>query len=151
MIELAHLLDIAIEVESPDDLGTFPDGERRLIRFAGGTFEGREGLRGTVGPGGLDWQTVKPDGTVEITAQYWLKTEEGDVIEIRSDGLRAASRQIIERMAGGEIVAPSDYYFRTHIRFGTSSSRYDRLNRTLGIAWGERERSTVRIHVHEVL
>ena len=151
MVESAHLLSIAIEVEAPDSLGRFPDGERRVIRFVGGTFEGRDGLQGTVGPGGLDWQTVRADGTVEIAAQYWLQTESGDIIEVRSDGLRVAAPEVAERMARGEVVPPTDYYFRTHVRFGTSSSRYDRLNRTLGIAWGERERSTVRIHVYEVL
>jgi len=149
-IELSPLLDITIEAEPPQTLGDFPDGERRLIRFVGGTFEGVDGLNGQVGPGGLDWQTVQADGTIQLSAHYYLQTDAGDSIEIQSDGLRAASPEVLTRIAAGEPVDPSEYYFRTQIRFGTSSPRYDRLNRTLGIAWGERERSTVRIHVFEV-
>lgn len=149
-MDLKPLVDITIEVEPPDLLGDFPEGERRLIRFVSGTFEGADGLRGEVGAGGLDWQTVRDDGTIDLSAHYWLHAETGDAIEIRSDGLRVASPEVIARIAVGEPVDPSEYYFRTHVVFGTSSARYDRLNRVLGVAWGERERSTVRIHVFEV-
>lgn len=149
-VELRHLLDITIEVEPPDSLGRCPGGERRLIRFVSGTFDGVDGLRGTVGPGGLDWQTVADDGSIELSAHYWLQTDDGDDIEVRSDGVRVAAPDIVARMAAGESVDPSEYYFRTHIRLATSSTRHQRLNRVLGVAWGERERSTVRIHVSEV-
>ena len=150
-MELRHLVDIAIEVEPPDLLGDFPQGERRLVRFVSGTFEGADGLRGTVAEGGLDWQVVRPDGVIELAAQYWLRTDAGDAIEVRSDGIRVASPEVASRLAAGRSVDPSEYYFRTHIRLGTSSARYDRLNRVLGVAWGQRLQSTVHIHVHEVL
>jgi hypothetical protein len=48
-------------------------------------------------------------------------------------------------------VPPEEYYFRTHVRLFTASERLDRLNRLLAVSTGERERDTVRIHVHEVL
>jgi hypothetical protein len=150
-LELTHLVDIVVEVEPPDLLGTFPEGERRLIRFVSGTFEGVDGLRGEVAAGGLDWQVVRPDGVIELAAHYWLRTETGDAIEVRSDGIRVASPEVAARIAAGEPVDPGEYYFRTHIRLGTSSERYDRLNRVLAVAWGERKQSTVHIHVHEVL
>lgn len=149
-LQLRPLLDLTIEVEPPDVLGRFPAGERRLIRFRSGSFTGEDGLNGEVRPGGLDWQTVADDGTIELSAHYWLRTDDGDTLEIRSDGLRVASPEVVARIAADEPVDPGEYYFRTFIRFGTASPRYDRLNRTLGVAWGERERSTVRIHVHEV-
>lgn len=150
-LDVSPLIEIEIEAKAPDRLGNFPDGERRLTRFSGGTFKGDNGLQGILGPGGLDWQTVRADGTTEISAHYCLHTDAGDTIEIQSDGLRVASPEIVARMATGASVDPSDYYFRTFIRFGTASERYARLNQRLGIAWGERERSTVRIHVYEVL
>ena len=150
-MELRHLVDIAIEVEPPDLLGMFPAGERRLIRFVSGTFEGPGGLRGTVADGGLDWQVVRPDGVTELAAHYWLRTDDGEAIEVRSDGIRVATPEVASRIAAGEPVDPSEYYFRTHIRLGTSSERHDRLNRVLAVAWGERRQSTVHIHVHEVL
>lgn len=153
-MELRPLLDISIEVEPPDLLGRFPEGERRLIRFRSGTFTSAcddAHLRGTVADGGLDWQVVRPDGVIELKAHYWLRTDAGDAIEIVSDGIRVASPEVAARIAAGDPVDPSEYYFRTHIRMGTSSERYDRLNRVLGVAWGERKQSTVHIHVHEVL
>jgi hypothetical protein len=150
-MELRHLVDIAIEVEPPDLLGMFPQGERRLVRFVSGTFEGADGLRGSVAEGGLDWQVVRPDGVIELAAQYWLRTDDGDAIEVRSDGIRVASAEVAARIAAGEPVDPSEYYFRTHIRLATSSERHDRLNRVLAVAWGERRQSTVHVHVHEVL
>jgi Protein of unknown function (DUF3237) len=150
-MELRHLMDITVEVEPPDLLGAFPEGERRLIRFRSGSFEGADGLRGTVADGGLDWQVVRPDGVIELAAHYWLRTDDGDAIEVRSDGIRVASPDVAARIAAGEPVDPSEYYFRTFIRLGTSSERYDRINRVLALAWGERKQSAVHIHVHEVL
>jgi hypothetical protein len=150
-MELRHLLDISVDVLPPDLLGDFPQGERRLIRFSGGTFDGADGLSGVIADGGLDWQVVRPDGVIELAAHYWLRTDEGDAIEVRSDGIRVASAEVAARIASGAAVDPSEYYFRTFIRLGTSSARYDRLNRVLAVAWGERKQSTVHIHVHEVL
>lgn len=150
-MELRPLLDITVDVLPPDLLGTFPEGERRLVRFRGGTFTGADGLHGVIADGGLDWQVVRADGVIELAAHYWLRTEAGDAIEVRSDGIRVASPDVAARIANGDPVDPSEYYFRTFIRLGTSSERYDRLNRVLALAWGERTQSAVHIHVHEVL
>jgi hypothetical protein len=57
----------------------------------------------------------------------------------------------MERLAAGEHVDASEYYFRTHIRLSTNSERHDRLNRILGVAWGERTPAGVAIHAYEVL
>jgi hypothetical protein len=150
-MELRHLVDISVDVHPPDLLGTFPGGERRLIRFRGGSFDGPDGLRGTIADGGLDWQFVRADGVVELAAHYWLQTDRGEAVEVRSDGIRVATTEVAARIASGAAVDPSEYYFRTFIRLGTSSPRLDRLNRVLAVGWGEREQSTVHIHVHEVL
>jgi hypothetical protein len=150
-MELRWLMDIVVEVEPPDLLGQFPEGERRLIRFRGGTFEGADGLHGVVADGGLDWQVVRADGVVELAAHYWLRSDDGDAIEVRSNGIRVASPEVAARIAAGEPVDPSEYYFRTHIGLATSSARYARFNEILGVAWGERKQSTVHIHAYEVL
>ena len=41
--------------------------------------------------GGVDWQSVRPDGTLEIDAHYTLETDAGELIEVRSQGLRKAT------------------------------------------------------------
>ena len=107
--------------------------------------------RGTIAPGGVDWQLVRPDGVVEIDAHYLLVSDDGEAIEVRSTGLRKASADVAERIARGEAVAASEYYFRTHVRLSTSAPRLAWMNDLIAVSTGERRRDTVRIHVHEVL
>jgi hypothetical protein len=121
------------------------------MTFRSGTFEGADGLRGSLEPGGSDWQLVRADGAIEIRAHYLLRTDRGEPIEIVSDGLRVASSEVTSRIAAGEHVDASEYYFRTHIRISTSAPRWDRLNRLIALSQGERRAADVAIHVHEVL
>ena len=148
-MELRELMTIRVDLDAPESFGKFPLGERRLITFDGGTFEGPD-IRGTVAPGGVDWQLVMPDGTLEIRAHYALRTDEGEAIEVVSEGVRTAPPEVMARLTAGEQVDASEYYFRTHIRMSTGSARWDRLNRVLAVGWGERAKRGVAIHVHEV-
>lgn len=150
-MELRPLLVIDVVVQPLSELGTFPLGSRRVVTFRGGTFEGRDGLHGTIAPGGVDWQLARPDGVLEIDAHYLLLTDDDEPIEVRSTGLRTASPEIAARIARGEAVAPSEYYFRTHIRLSTSAPRLGWMNDLLAVSTGERRRDTVRIDVHEVV
>ncbi len=146
-VELRELMLIAIEVRPVTDLG----GGRRYVTFAGGTFEGRDGLAGTVLEGGIDWQTVRPDGVLEIDAHYTLLTDAGEAVEVRSQGVRKASESVTALLAQGDLVDPDEYYFRTLVRLSTAAPRLTWCNDILAVSTGERERHTVRIHVHEVL
>jgi hypothetical protein len=150
-MELRPLLTIEVVVQPIVDLGGFPTGGRRVVAFDGGTFAGRDGLRGTIAPGGVDWQLARSDGVIDIDAHYLLVTDEGEPIEVRSTGVRKASAEVAERLAHGEAVPPAEYYFRTHIRLSTSADRLAWMNDLLAVSTGERERNLVRIHVHEVL
>jgi hypothetical protein len=149
-MELRPLLVIDVAVRPIAELGPFPLGDRRVVVFDGGTFEGRDGLRGAIAPGGVDWQLARPDGVLEIDAHYLLVTDGGDQIEVRSRGLRKASAEVAERIGRGDEVPPSQYYFRTHIRLSTSSTRYAWMNDLLAVSTGERRRDRVRIDVHEI-
>ena len=54
----------------PDHVvGATPSGEIRLIPITGGSFEGEE-LHGEILGGGADWQDVRNDGVLEISARY---------------------------------------------------------------------------------
>jgi Protein of unknown function (DUF3237) len=146
-IELRELLAIEIRVRPIVDLSQ----GRRYVPFASGTFEGRDGLSGTLLEGGVDWQQVRADGVIEIDAHYALRTAAGEDIEVVSKGLRKAPEEVAARLAAGDSVDPSEYYFRTHVRLATSAPRLAWLNDLLAVSAGQRERDTVRIHVHEVL
>ena len=149
-MQLAELLTIDVEVEPILDLGDVGTGVRRLIPFTRGTFRGRDGLGGTLAPGGSDWQFVRPDGVIEIDAHYVLQTDDGALIEVRSTGLRHAPVEVLDRIAAGDPVDPSEYYFRTHVRLSTADPALSWMNDLVAVSSGERRQSAVRITVYEV-
>jgi Protein of unknown function (DUF3237) len=144
---LRELLSIEVHVLPLVDLG----GGRRYVPFEGGTFAGRDGLHGVLREGGVDWQSMRPDGTLEIDAHYTLDTDAGELVEVRSQGLRRATPEVTERLMRGEAVDPDEYYFRTHVRFAAAADRLTWLNDLLAVSTGRREQSLVTIDVHEVL
>jgi len=146
-VELRELMLITIQVRPIVDLG----GPRRYVAFDGGTFEGRDGLTGTVLEGGVDWQTVRDDGVLEIDAHYTLQTQSNEAIEVVSQGVRKAAASVTARLMQGDQVRPDEYYFRTLVRLSTAAPRLSWLNDLIAVSTGDRDHKTVRIHVHEVL
>ena len=143
-------MTIDVRVQPVADLAAFPLGGRRVVVFDGGSFQGRDGLRGTIAAGGVDWQLVRSDGVLEIDAHYLLLSDDDEPIEVRSTGLRKASAAVAARIARGDPVDPSEYYFRTHVRLSTSSARLAWMNDLLAVSTGERRRDTVRLEVDEI-
>jgi hypothetical protein len=131
-------------------LGDTPYGERRIINILGGTVEGPK-LKGKVLPGGADWQIVRTDGVVHLTARYTVETESGGKILINAEGYRHGPPEVMARLARDETVDPSLYYFRTFMRFETADPETSWLNRILAIGYGARQKGAVRIEVFEVL
>jgi hypothetical protein len=70
---------------------------------------------------------------------------------VMSQGVRKASASVAARLAQGEQVDADEYYFRTLVRLSTAAPRLSWLNDLVAVSTGERQQSTVRIHVHEVL
>ena len=68
-----------------------------------------------------------------------------------SQGVRKASESVTGRLLQGDPVAPDEYYFRTLVRLSTAAPRLSWLNDLIAVSTGDRDRNTVRIHVHEVL
>jgi hypothetical protein len=148
-MQLEPLLTLHVDVEPILNAGETPNGEVRLIAFTRGHFEG-PGLRGTLLPGGTDWQCVRADGVLEIRAHYLLETEQGERIEVRSEGIRHAAQAVLERLARGEPVRADEYYFRTQVRLNTASARLAHLNRMLFVSSGERSKDAVRLTFYAV-
>jgi Protein of unknown function (DUF3237) len=149
VLRLAPLFRISAEVGEVRSLGDAPGGERRVVPILGGTFEG-DGLAGEVLPG-ADWQWRRVDGTLDIDAHYALRERGGALIEVRSQGLRTGPPAVLERLARGEDVDASEYYFRTALRFTTGDARLDWLNRTIGIAGAARHARRVELDVYRLL
>jgi hypothetical protein len=131
-------------------LGNTPYGERRIIDIMGGTVEGPR-LKGRILPGGADWQIVRSDGVVHLTARYTIETESGGLILVNSEGYRHGPPEVMDRLARDETVDPQLYYFRAFMRFETSDPAASWLNRVLAIGRGARQNRAVRLEVFEVL
>jgi hypothetical protein len=131
-------------------LGDTPYGERRIIDIHDGTVDGPK-LKGRVLPGGADWQIVRTDGVVHLTARYTIETDRGGLVLVNSEGYRHGPPEVMARLARDETVDPSLYYFRAFMRFETADPAAAWLNRILTIGYGARENRAVRLNVHEVL
>ncbi len=149
MIQLNPLFEIHASVGDVLDLQPGPAGHRRIVRILGGHFEGAR-LSGQLLEPGADWQTVRPDGVFELDIRTLLRTNEGELIEMRGQALRHGAPAVIERIARGESVDPREYYFREVMRFHTSAPRLAWLNNLFGVATGRRERTEVIMNVFEV-
>jgi hypothetical protein len=149
MISVTPIFTIHAELAGIMNLGRTPYGERRIIDILGGTVRGPK-LNGRILPGGADWQIVRGDGAADIRARYTIETDAGARVLVSSEGLRHGPPDVIERLAQGDSVDPSLYYFRTVMRFETSDPVVSWLNRILALARGRREARSVRLDVHEV-
>lgn len=142
------LMTVQVAVGKPVDLGMVDGRQARMMPIVGGTVTGD--YQGVVLPGGADWQDIGPDGTIEIRARYVLQLDEG-LVEVRSDGWRHAAPDVMARLARGEAVPASDYYFRTSMTFRSAAAPLARLNAVLGVAMGERTPAGVQLKVYEIL
>ena len=149
-IRLIPLFDLVAELAPTVVLGHGPRGERRMVPILSGSFEGSR-LRGTVLPGGVDWQIIRPDGVAEIEAHYSLETNDGAVIRVINKGYRHGPPDVMRRLAEGETVPSSEYYFRAAPVFEAPLGRYEWLSRSLFISTGERSANSVVLHFHEVM
>lgn len=145
--ELKHLIDLRVDVGAPTVISEGTPG-RRFIPILGGIVEGD--LSGVVLPGGGDWQSIAPDGTLDIDAHYVLDIRDHGRVEVRSQGVRSANPAVLAALGRGEPVDPSLYYFRTFIRLKTGAPGLTRLNQVLFVAMGARAASAVRLNVFEI-
>ena len=130
-------------------LGAAPGGERRFVPLGRGTAEGPE-LSGTIVEGGIDWQTLRSDGVLEISAHYVVRCDDGALVEVTSQGLRHGPPEVMAQLARGEPVPREAYFFRTGMRFQTGAPAWLQLNRVMAIAVGERSAGEVRLDVYRI-
>jgi muconolactone delta-isomerase len=122
----------------PFDLGDTANGHRRIVPLTGGTFTGPE-ISGTLVPGAsADWQTVLPDGTALGDIRYTLRTDGGDLLDVRSRAVRHGSPEVLARLARGEDVDASEYTFRASTEIETAAPELDWLNKAIFVAVGGR-------------
>jgi hypothetical protein len=121
------------------DLGNAAQGRRRIVPLTGGNFAGPE-LNGTLLPGAsADWQIVLPDGTALGDIRYTLQTDHGDLLYVRSQGVRHGSADVLARLARGEDVDASEYVFRTSTQIESAAPDFEWLNKGVFVSVAGRQ------------
>ncbi len=146
---LAYRFSLDVKVGPAQELGEFGGGRRRVIPITGGTAFG-PGLSGEILPGGADWQTLRADGVTILQAKYTVKAADGAVIGIVNTGVRRASPEVARRLTAGEIVDPSQYYFRATPVFEVGPGPHGWLVENVFVCVGERLPEVVRLKVFQL-
>jgi hypothetical protein len=143
LFELHGILDAAVVV------GETPVGLKRVVPILGGTFSGPE-VSGTIVPGGADWQYVRADGVTVVEARYLLRTDDDVLIEVNNRGIRHGPAETMKRLAAGESVDPSEYYFRATPVLTAPAGKYEWLNRNLFICTGARYATAITLWIYRI-
>jgi hypothetical protein len=139
-----------ILVKPPYVVGATPGYDRRIGEITGGLFEG-EKLRGRILSGGSDWQSLRSDGTTTLNVRLVMETDDGAMIGMTYLGMRHGPKEVLDRIARGENVNPSEYYMRATPYYETSSEKYGWLNRIVSVAYGHRMAGGAIYQVFEVM
>ena len=148
MLEFVFAADVS--VDAPQELGDVAKGGRCIVPITGGTFSGPD-LRGTVVPGGADFQVLRGDSVAELEARYTLRTDDGALIYVRNHALRHGPADVMAALAAGCPVAPGSYYFRGATFFETGAARYTWLTRHIVVCTGQREPAGVKLRFYKML
>lgn len=117
MPKLEFLFEEIVTLGPVVQMGDTSTGGRTIIPITGGQFEGPK-LRGAVMPGGWDWQLHRPDGCTVIEADYFLRTDDGVVINILNKGIACPPN-----------ANPEGTPMRTVAVFEAPKGKYDWMNK----------------------
>lgn len=133
------------------EVGLGPLGTRRLVALDDqATFSGPR-LRGTLVPGGSDWQLTRADGVTEIAATYLLRTDDGVLLTVTNRGIRHTLPDMAAHMMRGELVEPSAIYFRCTPQIEAPAGPYEWLNRSVYVCTGIRKSDGIELWFYSVL
>lgn len=145
--DLEYACTLQVKLDPIIEMGAGRAGHRRIIPIIGGTVSGPK-LSGKLLNLGADWQTIFADGVAELDTRYAMETDDGATIEIKNYGYRHGPADVLQAVAAGQEVDPSQYYMRTHARLETGDSRYAWVNRTLFVGVGARTKTAVSVELY---
>jgi hypothetical protein len=119
---LSLAFTIRAQIAAPIGSGPSLGGTRLHIAITGGEITGPR-LQGRVLPGGSDWPLLRADGATQIEALYSIEASDGTPIIVRNNGLRT-----------GELLDPSQYYFRSTPTFDAPDGPHQWLRETVFVA-----------------
>ena len=80
-----------------------------------------------------------------------LQTDDDALIYMHYTGIRYGPPEVMQRIADGEEVDPSEYYLRNTPNFETASEKYDWLNRIVAVGVGHRLSDHAAYEVFQIL
>jgi len=79
-------LELTVNIGPVLDVGMTQTGYLRVIPITGGSFSG-PGIKGSVIPGGADWNTMIGEKTAHVFAKYVIQTDDGVLISVQNEGV----------------------------------------------------------------
>ena len=102
-------------------------------------------------------QTCTLDGRPSVAVSIYqlsgsnaLETADGAYLYVQAAGIRHGAPEVLERLARGDEVAPTEYTFRTTVRIETSDSSLAWMNDSVFVAVGGRRTSGVAYDVYRL-
>ncbi len=149
-LKTEFLFRMVLSVGAPQMVGTARNGELRIIPVTGGTVEGPR-ITGEVLPGTAgDWLRVDADGTAHMDVRLTIRAASGGHVYMHYSGIRTGSPEVLARLNAGQAVDPSEYYFRTAIRFETGAAELAWMNKVVAVGVGQRPPSGPTYDVYAV-
>ena len=148
---MKELFSILVRVDTPIVVGQDEiNGRRQLIPITGGELIGTDlqgnPLHGTVLPGGVDSQVIRPDGKCELSARYGVQLDDGSGFYIENNGIRTVPAAYVPQVLRGEFVDPGLYYFATTPTFEVYSDSLRWLENYIFVCKAVRTPSQVELH-----
>ena len=148
--QLRPFASFEVQVGAPQVVGEVAHGTRRVIPILGGQAQG-EGWHGRVLPGGADFQLIVHPGYAELDARYLVELDGGDLLFVQNHAVRSGPPELMQRLARGEPVDPSQIYFRCLPRFETAAPALRWVNERLFVGGGARHPDKVVMRFFELL
>lgn len=93
------------------------------LQFKGGQFEGPS-IRGTIVPGGGDWEIVDPESSdAFLDTRYVLQTHDGASIYIQTTGVRTGPKDVLDSLGDNTNIPASSYTMRLNVKLETGDER----------------------------
>jgi Protein of unknown function (DUF3237) len=145
---------VAAPIEAGEVQGTMTHGRRRIIPITGGTLRGPVvdgvAMRGTVLPGGADFQIVVSETLADLEARYLIELDSGERIYVLNRAIRRGPAELIAKLVRGEPVDPALIYFRCAPSFEVSSTKLAWMTQSLFVGTGARYPDRVEISLFRV-
>lgn len=128
-------------------------GARLSVPVLEGEFEGPR-LRGRVLNHGGEFAHVRSDGVFSFDARYFMQEQDGTLIYLQNRGYRHGPPDVMDRLyklAPGDVVDPSLYYFRCTPTFEVAPGPHDWLTKYVFIGVGSRDERGNVIRYYQVL